>query len=191
MCGREELTLRKLRLRQVDQRGSGTGTDRSSRPAIAAESSELQVCNGRPLATAFAAISASSARRVRIGLRTWDDCNTNPRVRAAGSNLIVTVDIVESYFGTLDGTYAGTERDVVYADGTATFTGRGTFSGSVDGLTGTGRMLYEGAVGTSGVMPATGPNSGTWGLIGESGALRGVVARGHWGGAYSGQVVVR
>ena len=90
---------------------------------------------------------------------TWDDCNTNAQVRASGPNLIVTVDIIESYHGTLDGEYIGTERDVVYADGTATFNGDGTFSGSVDGLTGTGRLRYEGAVGTSGVMPATGPTA--------------------------------
>jgi len=151
------------------------------------------------------ALAGSGAPVAAAG--TWDDCNTNARVQESGPNLIVTVDIVESYHGTLDGTYVGTERDVVYADGTATFNGSGTFSGSVDGLTGTGRMRYEGAVGTSGVMPASGPHSGTWVLVGESGALRGVIAHGSWGaaflgvsdacdaglfgGEYSGQVIAR
>ncbi len=156
-------------------------------------------------ATTLAGSGAAQGPTAASG--TWDDCNTNPRMREVGPNLIVTVHIIESYSGTLHGTYIGTERDVVYADGTATFTGSGTFSGMVDGLSGTGRMRYEGAVGTSGVMPATGPHSGKWVLIGEGGALRGVMARGDWGassigtsagcqaglygGDYSGQVVTR
>jgi hypothetical protein len=136
---------------------------------------------------------------------TWDDCNIDPSVRVAGPNLIVTVGIDQSYHGTLEGSYIATERDVVYADGGATFTGRGTFEGSVAGLEGTGRLHYRGAVGPSFVMPATGPHSGTWVLVGETGELAGVTARGNWGaqfvgydddcpggrfgGTYSGQVI--
>jgi hypothetical protein len=138
---------------------------------------------------------------------TWDDCNTLISVAEAGPNLIVTVGITETYDGMLDGMYAGTERDVVYADGTATFRGSGTFSGTVAGLFGTGRLTYDGAIGTSGAMPATGPHSGQWVLVGETGELASVVARGNWGaeflgvsgacdaglygGTYSGQVVAR
>ena len=141
------------------------------------------------------------------GSGTWDDCNFNGSLATVGPNLIVTVDIAENYHGMLEGTYLGTERDVVYADGTATFHGSGTFSGTVAGLTGTGRLSYNGAVGTSGVMPATGPSSGKWVLTGETGGLAPIVARGNWGaqllggsdtcdwgiygGAYSGQVVAR
>ncbi|MBI3745765.1 MAG: hypothetical protein HY264_04445 [Chloroflexi bacterium] len=141
------------------------------------------------------------------GSGTWDDCNFNGSLVAVGPNLVVTVAIAENYHGMLEGTYAGTERDVVYADGTATFHGNGTFSGTVAGRTGTGRLTYEGAVPTSGVMPATGPHSGTWVLVGETGGLASIVARGNWGaqllggsdicdwgiygGAYSGQVVAR
>lgn len=95
----------------------------------------------------------------------------------------------------------------MYANGTATFHGSGTFSGTVAGLTGTGRLSYEGAVPTSGVMPATGPGSGKWVLVGSTGGLASAVARGNWGaqfldvsaacdagiygGTYSGQVVAR
>lgn len=138
---------------------------------------------------------------------TWDDCNTNGTLTLVGPNLIVTVDIAENYHGMLEGTYVGTERDVVYANGSATFHGSGSFSGTVAGLTGTGRLSYDGAAGTSGVMPATGPHSGKWVLVGETGGLASVVANGTWGaqllggsvvcdwgiygGAYSGQVVAR
>ena len=48
---------------------------------------------------------------------TWDDCNFAPVFRAAGPNTVETVGITENFFGTLLGTYAGTERDLVYADG--------------------------------------------------------------------------
>ena len=138
---------------------------------------------------------------------TWDDCNTNGTLAFNGPNLIVTVDISENYYGLLEGTYLGTERDVVYADGTATFHGSGIFSGAVAGKSGTGRLTYNGAVGTSGVMPATGPHSGTWVLVGQTGELASVTARGTWGaqglggsdacdwgiygGTYSGTVVSR
>lgn len=152
------------------------------------------------------AASGSGAAPIRDS-GSWDDCNTNGSLAFVGPNLIVTVDIAENYHGMLEGTYAGTERDIVYANGTATFRGSGTFSGTVAGRTGTGRLTYEGAVGTSGVMPATGPGSGKWVLIGETGGLASVVARGTWGaeflglsdacdwglygGTYSGQVIVR
>jgi hypothetical protein len=138
---------------------------------------------------------------------TWDDCNTFISVAEAGPNLIVTVGIVENYHGMLEGTYAGTERDVVYLNGSATLHGSGSVSGTVAGMTGTGRLSYEAKVGTSGVLPATGPGSGTWVFEGATGGLASVVASGTWGaqslgvsdacdaglygGTYSGQVVAR
>ena len=106
--------------------------------------------------------------------------------RLSGSSAVPDRRIRQSYHDTQHVESVGTERDVAYADGTATFTGSGTFSGSVDGLTGTGRMRYDRAMGTSGVMPAAGPHSSSWVLIGERGALRGVIARGNWGAAFLG-----
>jgi hypothetical protein len=152
-------------------------------------------------------VLAGSGSVPTAGSGVWDDCNTNGTLAFVGPNLIVTVDIAENYHGMLEGTYNGTERDVVYADGSATFHGSGTFSGTVAGLTGTGRLNYDGAVGTSGVMPATGPKSGKWVLTGETGGLSSVTARSNWGaqglggsdacdwgiygGDYSGMVVAR
>src|SRR5204862_6521337 len=40
---------------------------------------------------------------------TWDDCNFAPVFRAAGPNTVETVGITENFFGTLSGTYAGTD----------------------------------------------------------------------------------
>jgi len=95
----------------------------------------------------------------------------------------------------------------VYPNGSATFHGSGTFSGTIAGLTGTGRLSYEGFFPTTGVLPATGPGSAKWVLVGQTGGLASVVARGTWGGefldgseacdagvfggTYSGQVVAR
>src|SRR5260221_10410423 len=109
---------------------------------------------------------------------TWDDCNTLISVAEAGPNLIVTVGIVENYHGMLEGTYAGTESDVVYLNGSATLHGSGSFSGTVAGMTGTGRLSYEAKVGTSGVLPSTGPGSGKWVFEGATGGLAPVVRHG-------------
>jgi len=153
------------------------------------------------------AVTFASSGALTTGAGAWDDCNFNGSLVAIGPNLVVTVSIAENYHGMLEGTYVGTERDMVYGDGTATFHGSGTFTGTVAGRTGTGRLSYNGAVGTSGVMPATGPHSGTWVLTDETGGLASVSARGNWGahglgasdacdwgiygGDYGGQVVSR
>ena len=50
----------------------------------------------------------------------------------------------------------------------------------------TGRLTYEGLFPTTGIMPATGPESVTWVLVGETGDLASVVARGTWGGKFLG-----
>src|SRR2546430_4646763 len=76
---------------------------------------------------------------------TWNACNFAPVFRAAGRNTVETVGITENFFGPLLGTYAGTERDVIYADGSATFHGSGIFTGTVLGASsGTATYRYEG-----------------------------------------------
>src|SRR5947209_17653330 len=47
----------------------------------------------------------------------WVDCNIVTDFKQVGPNLIITVDITETFSGTLDGCYTGTERDVVYRNG--------------------------------------------------------------------------
>src|SRR5713101_1476022 len=92
-------------------------------------------------AIAFPAVTTATPLGVS---GTWDDCNFAPLFRAAGPNTVVTVGITENFFGDLVGTYAGTERDVVNADGTATFHGSGIFTGTVAGRFGTATYRYEG-----------------------------------------------
>jgi hypothetical protein len=117
------------------------------------------------------------------GSGTWDDCNIIRSIDEAGPNVIVTVTILQNYHGMLEGTYEGVERDVVHPNGDVTLQGHGTFTGTVAGLTGTGRLSMEGRVDASvGAVPATGVGSAKWVLIGETGELASVVARGTWGG---------
>src|SRR5437773_12439864 len=73
----------------------------------------------------------------------WVDCNIVTDFKHVGPNLIITVDITETFSGTLDGCYAGTERDVVYKNGSATFHGSGIFTGLVTAQSGTMPKLDE------------------------------------------------
>lgn len=122
--------------------------------------------------------ATASAATPTAASGSWDDCNIAPVVRAGGPNLTVWVGITENFSGTMVGTYAGTERDQVYADGSATFHGAGTFTGSVNGKSGTASYTYEG------VAPAGQPFTATWTLIGKTGALAKVKGSGAFGGSF-------
>ena len=111
---------------------------------------------------------------------TWDDCNFAPVFRAAGPNLVGSVGITENFFGTLDGTYVGTERDVVHADGSANFHGSGVFTGNVAGRSGTATYRYEGTA------PAGQQASATWVLIGMTGSLASVKGHGTFVASFDG-----
>jgi hypothetical protein len=137
------------------------------------------------LLVALAPAAASAAQPIAVS-GSWDDCNFSPTVSVAGPNLIVTVGITETYSGPVSGTYLGTERDVVSADGSATFHGSGLFTGSVNGLSGTATISYEGLFPTTGVIPTTGPGSAKWVLVGKTGDLASVTVSGTWGGTFLG-----
>jgi hypothetical protein len=113
---------------------------------------------------------------------TWIDCSFGPAAKHAGPNTIGTVGICEDYSGPVAGHFDGTERDVVFANGSATFHGTGTSSGTVLGRTGTGFLSYEGVFPTTGVIPGSGPGSAKWVLIGKTGELASVRPSGSWGG---------
>ncbi|PYK13858.1 MAG: hypothetical protein DME65_00580 [Verrucomicrobia bacterium] len=85
----------------------------------------------------------------------WVDCNVVTDLKQVGRNLVITVDITETFSGTLDGCYTGTERDVVYRNGSATFHGSGIFTGVVNGQSGTMVMIYEGTANAQGVASAS------------------------------------
>ena len=109
---------------------------------------------------------------------TWDDCNFAPVVSTTGPNTIVTIGITENFYGPMAGTYVGTERDVVYADGSATFHGSGVFSGTIAGVSGTATYRYEG------VFPTDAPFHATWVLVGQSGGLASATGHGTFGGTF-------
>ncbi len=72
-------------------------------------------------------------------------CENVTDFRQVGPNLIITNSFTSDFTGTFTGTLVGTERDVVYADFSASFRGYGVFTGSVNGSQpGTIMMTYVG-----------------------------------------------
>jgi hypothetical protein len=93
----------------------------------------------------FVVVAPASADAPRANAEgTWDDCNFGAVIRAAGPNVVVTVNITQNFFGTLEGTYVGTEFDVVKSNGSVVFHGSGIFTGKVAGTPATGTYRYEG-----------------------------------------------
>lgn len=131
------------------------------------------------LAIAFAPAAVFAATPAAAS-GAWDDCNFGAAVRSGGPNLTVNVGITENFSGSLSGTYAGTERDQVYADGSATFHGSGTFTGWINGRSGTGTYKYEGSA------PVGTPFTATWVFIGQTGGLTATTGRGTFGGTFTG-----
>jgi len=110
---------------------------------------------------------------------TWIDCNFAPLlVSLPGTTTdVVTVGITQDFSGTLDGTYTGSERDVLNADGSATFRGGGIFTGTVAGRSGTASFRYEW------IAPAGADGYATWVLEGLTGSLDGVQGQGTFAGS--------
>jgi hypothetical protein len=121
------------------------------------------------------AVSAGSTSSIS---GTWDDCNFAPVVSTSGPNTIVTIGITENFYGPMAGTYVGTERDLIYADGSATFHGSGVFTGAIGGATGTATYRYEG------VFPIDAPFHASWVLVGQSGGLASATGQGTFGGTF-------
>jgi Protein of unknown function (DUF3224) len=66
------------------------------------------------------------------------DCEHVISVRTAGQNTIITSSITTCFHdGTFEGTWVGTERDVIHPNGTLTGQASGVFSGTVNGRSGT------------------------------------------------------
>ena len=129
----------------------------------------------------FVIVAPASAAAARANAEgTWNDCNFGAVVRAAGPNVVVTVNITQNFFGTLDGKYVGTELDVVKADGGFEFHGSGIFTGKVAGTPATGTYRYEG-------MARANKFHATWVLTGVTDELHAPVAgNGTWTGGFDG-----
>src|SRR6266704_4688909 len=65
------------------------------------------------------------------------DCEHVISVRTVGPNTIITSSITTCFHGTFEGTWVGTERDVIHPNGTVTGQASGVFSGTVNGRSGT------------------------------------------------------
>src|SRR6266536_1548921 len=65
------------------------------------------------------------------------DCEHIISVRTAGPSTIITSSITVCFHGTFEGTWVGTERDVIHPHGTVTGQASGVFSGTVNGRSGT------------------------------------------------------
>lgn len=133
------------------------------------------------LVVALATLAPSAAAAASPSVSgTWDDCNVVTSVATAGPNVIVTVGITENFQGAMSGSYVGTERDVVYANGSATLHGSGVFTGTIDGRTGTATYRYRG------IFPVDAPAHLTWVLIGRTGGLASAQGQGTFTGGFDG-----
>jgi hypothetical protein len=114
---------------------------------------------------------------------TWSDCNYDPKFRALGPNQIGTVRIAEWLTGGFDGTFNGTELDLVFPNNTALFGGSGVFTGTVAGHSGSAPYRYWGYVGLDGVGHAR------WVVSRGSGGLARIGGQGTFSGTSDGTVV--
>src|SRR5712692_1479349 len=87
----------------------------------------------------------------------------------ADGNTIITYNFVEVDTGTFVGTRVGVERDVIHPDGTATFHGVGTFTGTVDGRAGTATLIAQGTY--SVIVCGPGTTSGSFVFMAGTGGL--------------------
>ena len=152
------------------------------------------------LAIVGAALTSSSADAGKPGAAakpvsasgSTSDCECVTEIGSAGPNTIITLSINVTFTGTFAGTWVGTERDVVYSDGSVTIHGSGVFTGSVSGKSGTMVFTYAGVAGTASPFPIGSPgdlvnwvvDQGTGGLAGlhGQGTLQNAVEYGSTGG---------
>ncbi len=135
--------------------------------------------------------------------RHWTACKTITDSRQDGENQLITATVIGKFDGMLDGTLEAAEREVLRKDGSQSFSGSGTFSGKVNGRSGTAILTYSGTLDASGKMTAHWVlDKGTDDLarIDGQGSLEGKQAhpapnecgesdsQSAWGGTYSGKV---
>ena len=97
------------------------------------------------------------------------DCEHVMSVRTAGRTTIINLEITACFHGTFEGTWVGTERDVVHPDDHVTLQGSGVFSGTVNGRTGTMVLSYQVNISPDGDETHWVVDQGTGDLAGLSG----------------------
>jgi hypothetical protein len=79
------------------------------------------------------------------------DCEHIISQESRGPNTIITLSITTCFHGTFEGTWVGTETDLI-ADGHITGLGSGVFSGTVNGRSGTCVFSYRVALAPNGTV---------------------------------------
>jgi hypothetical protein len=97
------------------------------------------------------------------------DCEHIISVQSSGQNTIITLSITTCFHGTFEGTWVGTERDVIHPDGHLTGQGSGIFSGTVNGQSGTCVFSYQANIGKIGQANPWVVEQGTGDLAGLHG----------------------
>ena len=97
------------------------------------------------------------------------DCEHVISVQTVGRNTIITLEITACIHGTFEGTWVGTERDVIHPNGTVTIQLSGVFSGTVNGRSGTMVFSYQVSITRNGDVTHWVVNQGTGDLAGLSG----------------------
>jgi len=103
-------------------------------------------------------------------------CENITSTRTAGHIIFDTGVGVETWIGSFSGSFASTERDTIYPDGTVRFRTSGTFSGQVAGQAGSFAATFEG------VALPDGSFSGHWVAHQGSGELQHLQAQGDFSG---------
>src|SRR5437667_11678801 len=100
---------------------------------------------------------------------TTSDCEHVISVRTVGPSTIITSSITTCFHGTFEGTWVGTERDVIHPNGTLTGQASGVFSGTVNGRSGTCVFSLEVSITRNGDVTHWVVDQGTGGLAGLHG----------------------
>jgi Protein of unknown function (DUF3224) len=108
------------------------------------------------------------------------DCSFNGRGRRINpKKAMFTGDLTQTFYGTMDGCLENTETDFLYRDGSGTFYGSGTFTGVINGRSGTMVFSY------SGVFIGGEPDArAQWTLDKGTGGLANLYGEGTWIGAF-------
>ncbi len=111
-----------------------------------------------------------------------------PEMRFADGNTILNLSVTYALTGGFNGTFVDTEKEIIRPTGEGTFQGRGTFTGTVNGISGT---LVFSMAGTFNASIATARGqfvilSGTGGLSNLRG--RGTLEESGPKGTYSAQI---
>jgi hypothetical protein len=112
-------------------------------------------------------------------------------IRSAGGNTIIDLSATVSYTGTFTGTSTLQGTLILHANGTANFQDVETFTGTVNGVSGTVTLRLEGHTDRAGVITASDVIiSATGDLAGLQGVLSEVATLGANGpvGTYTGQI---